>query len=441
MDAQPSKKDFQLLKEVGKGSYGTVYKAIDRRTNKIVAVKVLSLEQDWLPLLKEVNMVTDLQNDGIVNYYGWFFEDGCLWLIMEFCDGGSLCDIIKTLEKPLTETQLSAVCRAVLRSLAYVHSLRRIHRDIKGGNLLITSEGIVKLCDFGVSAQLDEKLQQTSTRIGSPYWMAPEVIQASGHDTKADIWSFGITALELFTGQPPLHDLPVLAAMMKIPTREPPRAPQNASHRFKSFIRHILVQDPAARPTAAELLNDRFITMVSERAGVDVLRGLVNDFLRAKAAKEAKSDEEGGEEEDEEEEEEEEEDEAFAMRAATILWYDATGAPSGTMVVEPGTMVMEPATGKSSKGALSDWKPEFVDTPVPPQGKLAQVQKRNFRNFSVSDLKVMLTSVRALAEQEIAKGKTSRELIIENYEEVRAGIVQELKLKGQDIPDDYQILK
>jgi serine/threonine protein kinase len=439
MDAKPSKKDFQLLKEVGKGSYGTVYKAIDRRTNKIVAVKVLSLEQDWLPLLKEVNMVTDLQNDGIVNYYGWFFEDGCLWLIMEFCDGGSLCDIIKTLEKPLTETQLSAVCRAVLRSLAYVHSLRRIHRDIKGGNLLITSDGIVKLCDFGVSAQLDEKLQQTSTRIGSPYWMAPEVIQASGHDTKADIWSFGITALELFTGQPPLHELPVLAAMMKIPTREPPRAPPNATHRFKSFIRHILVQDPAARPTAADLLNDRFITNVSERTGVDVLRALVNQFLAAKAAKEAKSDEEV--EEEEEEEEEEDKSESFAIRVATRLWRDATSGPSETMVVESRTMVTEADTGRAAQGALSDWKPEFVDTPVPPRGKLAQVQKRNFRNVTVSDLKVMLTSVRALAEQELTKGRISRELIIENYEEVRTGIVQELKLKGQDIPDDYQTLK
>jgi serine/threonine protein kinase len=121
--------------------------------------------------------------------------------------------------------------------------------------------------------------------------MAPEVIRAVGHDTKADICSFVITALELFTGQPPLHEIPVLAAMMKIPTREPPSALQDASHSFKSFIHHILVQDPAAHPTAAELLNDHCITQVSERAGLDVLCAPVSQFLAAKGDAEEDEDE------------------------------------------------------------------------------------------------------------------------------------------------------
>jgi serine/threonine protein kinase len=343
---------------------------------------------------------------------------------MEFCDGGSLSDVMSVLKRPLDESELSAVLQGVLRSLEYVHSLNRVHRDIKSGNLLVTSEGLVKLCDFGVSAQLDDALSRTGTRIGSPYWMAPEVIASQGHNTKADIWSFGITALELFTGKPPLFEFPVLKALVHVPQNPPPTAPPHASDRFQAFIRKTLVKDPDLRPSAAELLQDEFITQMSERVAGVVLRTLVNRFIAAKALQA-----DGSETQEEEEQVEEEEDkvgtEELRTAAATILFNEASSA-DGTMVVE-----------EMASGRLAEWKPEFVEKPSP---KIVQAQKRCFGNFRVPDLELMLSSLRTVAEQELEKRALPAGLIMTNYEEVRTGIVAELRRKKKDVPNDYQKL-
>jgi serine/threonine protein kinase len=270
---------------------------------------------------------------------------------MEFCDGGSLKDIMGVLKRPLNETELAAVMRGILVSLVYVHSLNRVHRDIKAGNLLVTSAGLVKLCDFGVSAQLDDSLSKTGTRIGSPYWMAPEVIESKGHNTKADIWSLGITALELINGQPPLSELPGLAAMMKVPKSPSPQAPASASAALKDFVQSALIKDPEARPAAEALLQHKFITTVGERASGEVVRSLVSAFVAAKAA--GGGDE--GEEEEEEEEDKFEDDDGFNVQspgaAATILFNDAT-----------------------VQGGAAD--------AAPGSPKMAAAQKRNFRNFN-----------------------------------------------------------
>jgi hypothetical protein len=414
--------DFDLLKQIGEGAYGKVFKALDKVSKKIVAVKIIALESDWLPLLAEVNMVIDLQHPSIVCYYGWFFEEGRLWLIMEFCDGGSLTDIMRTLHRPLNEKELSAVMRGVLTSLKYVHSLNRIHRDIKSGNLLVTSDGLVKLCDFGVSAQLDDSLAKTGTRIGSPYWMAPEVILSQGHNTKADIWSVGITALELFSGHPPMHELPGMAAMMKVPSAPPPEAPANASDVFKAFIKAVLIKDPNVRPTAVDLLAHPFIATVGERAATEIVRALVASFVAAKASGQ------GPDEEEEEEEEEEDFDDGagfgvpLPQAAATILFNDSTVIASG------------------DGGGLSDWTPEFAAAPAP-SPKMLAAQKRNFRNFKEPELRTMLTGVKNLAQAELKAGKISKAIIIKNYDEVRAGIIKELQRKHPEIADNYEALE
>ena len=295
-----SKEDYDLVAKIGQGAYGTVYKGIDKRDKKTVAIKVINLETDWLPLLSEVNMVVDLANPTIVNYYDWFFDGGQLWIVMEYCDGGSLSDIMRVLKRPLNEMELCSVMHGVLKSLVFVHSKNRIHRDIKSGNLLLTSKGEIKLCDFGVSAQLDESLSsKTSTRIGSPYWMAPEVITAVGHNTKADIWSLGITALELIQGHPPLDDLQPLMAMMKIPQNPPPKAPEGSSKELADFISKALNKDPELRPTAKDLLSHPFILRYDENQRQNIIHDLVEQYL---AAKENEDDEYEYEEEEEEEE-------------------------------------------------------------------------------------------------------------------------------------------
>ena len=283
--------DYDLLEQIGQGAYGKVFKAEDKKTKQIVAIKRIQLEQDWLPLLSEINMVIDLRNETIVNYYNFFFENNELWLVMEYCDGGSLSDIMNYIERPLNETEISAICRGVLEGLIYIHSKNRIHRDIKAANLLLTSDGDVKLCDFGVSAQLDNsEAAKTLTKIGSPNWMAPEVILATGTDTKADIWSLGITALELKNGEPPFSEInKVYLVLNTIVNSEPPKSPENSSPEFKKFISRALNKKSDLRPTAAELIQDPFITQVTKNNGKNIVGKLVEDYREAKA----KADEEG----------------------------------------------------------------------------------------------------------------------------------------------------
>jgi hypothetical protein len=446
MQGKGKSSDYTLLEMIGEGTYGKVYKAIDNRSKKTVAIKVIALEQEWLPLLAEVNMVIDLSHPSIVNYFAWFFEGGCLWLVMEFCDGGSLQDVMKVIKRPYDETELSAILRGVLRSLVYVHSLKRVHRDIKAANVLVTSDGLVKLCDFGVSAQLDSSIgSKTSTRIGSPYWMAPEVILAEGHDTKADIWSFGITALELLTGRPPRCEIPGSAVLLKIPMSPPPEAPASASDKFKRFIARALVRDPARRATAVELMTEDFITGVPERSGATILKGLVTKYIQEKATQSA-DDEEGGEEE---EEEERADDDGLAQSladggASTLLLGGDSGtfmaadmgtfmaSGGGTFQAGEGTMVVQGGGG----GGLGDVKLTFVDNPPP---KIAAAQKRNFGHFSDRDLRLLLQSVKTVARNAIAGG-AARDGVIANYEDVRKGVVKELQRRHPETPDDYELL-
>ena len=440
-----TKDDYDLLYVVGKGSYGTVYKALDKHNNRTVAVKIIDLESDWLPLLAEVNMVVDLSHETIVNYFDWFFEGGKLFLVMEYCDGGSLSDIMRVLNRPLNEMELSSVLYGVLKSLEYVHSKSRVHRDIKSGNLLLTSKGEIKLCDFGVSAQLDSSLSsKTSTRIGSPYWMAPEVIMSVGHNTKADIWSLGITALELITGHPPLDNFPPLVAILKIPQIPPPEAPPNSSDDFKDFVNAALNKDPELRPTASELLNHNFITKFNANKRNDIIQDLVTKYKDARelARTEEEDDEEDGDGEEEDEEEDggdgDEEDGRFSMglsqqEVSTILFSDSTFCDMGTMIVQE--------QDKPASSGLSDWKPDFIDSPAG-NSKLRMAQKRNFQHFKDNDLKIMLDSVKKLALSEIQAKRVPENVVRVNYEEVRSGIVRELQLRNPGkYSDDYEVLK
>jgi hypothetical protein len=452
MEGSGKSADYQLLEQIGEGTYGKVYKAMDKRTKKTVAIKVIALEQEWLPLLAEVNMVIDLSHPSIVNYYAWFFEGGCLWLVMEHCDGGGLNDVMRVLKRPFDEHELAALLRGVLNSLAYVHTLNRIHRDIKAANILVTSEGLVKLCDFGVSAQLDSSVgAKTSTRIGSPYWMAPEVILAQGHNTKADIWSFGITALELFQGHPPRSEIPGSAVLLKIPMSPPPEAPPNATEPFRRFIARCLVRDPELRATAAQLLEDPFIRAVPDRAGATIVRTLVTRYIQERAAaKGGDGDGDGDEDEEEEEEEDGGGDDAFAQSladggASTILLGGDTGtfmasadtgtfmaSGGGTFMASEGTMVASGGGG----GGLGSVKLTFVDNPPP---KVAQAQKRNFGHFSDKDLRLLIASIKKVAQGSIAGG-APREAIVANYEDVRKGVVKELQRRHPDVPDNYEAL-
>jgi serine/threonine protein kinase len=361
---------------------------------------------------------------------------------MEYCDSGSLSDVVDVLGHGLNEMQLSAVSRSVLSSLAYVHGKNRIHRDIKAGNLLGTSDGLVKLCDFGIAAQLDTNVVQRGTRIGSPFWMAPEVIAATGHDTKADIWSFGITVLELLTGAPPLFNLHMMDAMMQIQKGPPPQAPPGTTFVFRSFIQKILVKDPTMRPTAEELLMSPFILKCGDHS-VDIITDLVLQYRKRKeerkwavkpipTAPAAEAEEDDGDEDEEDDDDDDDDGLGFfngmpEEGAATILY--------GTMVV---TGTAKKSSRRSRKDSLSTWTMQFMGQPKKTK-KFDDAQKRNFANFSERDLRYLLDSVKNLALKEVGEGKP-KPVVLAHYNQVREGIVKELQRKRPDIPDDFGVI-
>jgi len=178
---------YELLNELGKGSYGAVYKARDLRTSELVAVKVISLaegEEGYEEIRGEIEMLQQCNHPNVVRYLGSFQGEDYLWIVMEYCGGGSVADLMNITDEALEEPQIAYVCREALKGLAYLHSIFKVHRDIKGGNILLTEQGEVKLGDFGVAAQLTRTMSKRNTFIGTPHWMAPEVIQESRYDGK-----------------------------------------------------------------------------------------------------------------------------------------------------------------------------------------------------------------------------------------------------------------
>lgn len=248
---------------LGKGSFGKVYKGRIRKTNHVCAVKQVNLdeEDDIDEIALEVNFLASLRCPYITEYYGSVVDnrDYTLWILMEYCGGGSCADLIKS--QPFREDHIAVVMRDTLRGLEYLHKQRKVHRDIKAANILLTTEGDVKLADFGVSGEMGLSIKKMRSFVGTPYWMAPEVISKAGYDYKADIWSLGITALELADGSPPLSGLSPMKALTVIPDRECPSLPSgnHFTELFREFIDACMCKDPDNRPSASQLLTLKFV--------------------------------------------------------------------------------------------------------------------------------------------------------------------------------------
>jgi serine/threonine protein kinase len=273
---------FEILAKLGEGSYGSVYKALDKRDGKIVAIKVLEVEnEDTTELQKEINILKDCHSEFIVAYKGTFEKDGHIWIVMEYCGGGSICDLMAICERTLQEEQIAVVIKQALQGLDYLHSQHKIHRDIKAGNILLNSDGDCKLADFGVSAELTNTLAKRKTVIGTPYWMAPEVLQSTEYDGKADIWSLAITAVEMAVGEPPHSNVHPMRAIFMIPNSPPPTLPDPSqwSADFNDFLKKCLVKNPAERPTARELLTTHPFVLKSGKKSI--IAALVDECMPA----------------------------------------------------------------------------------------------------------------------------------------------------------------
>ncbi|XP_021378467.1 serine/threonine-protein kinase PAK mbt-like isoform X2 [Mizuhopecten yessoensis] len=258
--------DLDQFLKIGEGSTGIVCIATQRADGQKVAVKKMDLrkQQRRELLFNEVVIMRDYHHPNIVDMYSSFLVEDELWVVMEFLEGGALTDIVT--HNRMDEVQIATVCRACLKALAFLHSNGVIHRDIKSDSILLSQDGKVKLSDFGFCAQVTQELPKRKSLVGTPYWMAPEVISRLPYGPEVDIWSLGIMVIEMIDGEPPFFNEPPLQAMRRIRDMPPPKL-KNAnrvSPRLQGFLEKTLVRDPTQRATAFELLQHAFLRMAEK---------------------------------------------------------------------------------------------------------------------------------------------------------------------------------
>ncbi|XP_023402522.1 STE20-like serine/threonine-protein kinase isoform X1 [Loxodonta africana] len=265
---------WEIIGELGDGAFGKVYKAQNKETSVLAAAKVIDTksEEELEDYMVEIDILASCDHPNIVKLLDAFYYENNLWILIEFCAGGAVDAVMLELERPLTESQIQVVCKQTLEALNYLHDNKIIHRDLKAGNILFTLDGDIKLADFGVSAKNTRTIQRRDSFIGTPYWMAPEVVMCETskdrpYDYKADVWSLGITLIEMAEIEPPHHELNPMRVLLKIAKSEPPALaqPSRWSSNFKDFLKKCLEKNVDARWNTSQLLQHPFVTVDSNK--------------------------------------------------------------------------------------------------------------------------------------------------------------------------------
>uniref|UniRef100_A0A8C5QPX9 non-specific serine/threonine protein kinase n=1 Tax=Leptobrachium leishanense TaxID=445787 RepID=A0A8C5QPX9_9ANUR len=263
---------WEIVGELGDGAFGKVYKAQNKETGILAAAKVIDTksEDELEDYMVEIDILASCDHPHIVKLLDAFYYENNLWILIEFCAGGAVDAVMLELERPLTEPQIRVVCKQTLEALRYLHESKIIHRDLKAGNILLTLDGEVKLADFGVSAKNTRTIQRRDSFIGTPYWMAPEVVMCETskdkpYDFKADVWSLGVTLIEMGQIEPPHHELNPMRVLLKIAKSEPPTLaqPYRWSSDFNDFLKKCLEKNVDARWTVVQLLQHPFVSTVN----------------------------------------------------------------------------------------------------------------------------------------------------------------------------------
>jgi hypothetical protein len=265
--------NYKNPRKIGEGAAGEVFVATNAKTGELVAIKKMPITAENIKLLcTEIEIMKDSTHANIVGYIESFIvDDNQLWVVMEYMDGGCLTDILEQFDVVrLSEEQIASICLETLKALAYIHAKHRIHRDVKSDNVLLNTKGEVKIADFGYAAQLTQQQQKRNTVVGTPYWMAPELIRGHDYGTRVDIWSLGIMLMELAEGEPPYMEYQPLRALFLITTKgiPPLKDLDKWSPEFRDFYNKCLEKEVEKRPEATELLNHPFLKKACPPSGL-----------------------------------------------------------------------------------------------------------------------------------------------------------------------------